>query len=153
MSSIEPNNSGSEIDGTEEVTGGLVVAGGNAAILLELVEELLNQMTRPVQVLVVFAPLFAATLGRNHDAFARVVQWINDPFLGIVRFVGDDGGGWRVGQQGIGTFQIMRLPRRQVKSGRIAQSIDGGMDFRAQPAAAAPDRFSFGPLFFAPALC
>ena len=96
MSSIEPNNGGGEIDGTEEVAGGLVVAGGNAAILLELVEELLDQVTCPVQVLVIFARLFAAALGRNHDAFARVLQGIDDPFLGIVSFVGDDGGSWRV---------------------------------------------------------
>ena len=47
----------------------------------------------------------------------------------------------------------MRLSRRQMKAGGIAQRVDGGMDFRAQPAAAAPDRFSFGPPFFAPALC
>jgi hypothetical protein len=47
----------------------------------------------------------------------------------------------------------MRLPRRQVKPGRIAQSIDGGMDFRAQPAATASDRFGVRAPFFAPALC
>lgn len=141
------------MNGAEEVAGGLVVAGGNAAILLELVEELLNQVTRPVQMLVVFTELFAAALGRNHDALARILQGIDDPFLGIVGFVGDDGGAWRAGQQGIGTFEIMRLARRQVKAGRIAQRIDGSMDLRAQPAATASDRFSCSPPFFAPALC
>ena len=30
------------MDGAKEVAGGLVIAGGNAAILLELVEELLD---------------------------------------------------------------------------------------------------------------
>lgn len=48
VSSIEPDGSGSEMKGAEEVAGGLAVAGGNAAILRELVEELPNQMTRPV---------------------------------------------------------------------------------------------------------
>jgi hypothetical protein len=47
----------------------------------------------------------------------------------------------------------MRLPRRQMKAGGIAQRIDGGVDFRAQPATAAPDCLDFGPPFFAPALC
>lgn len=46
------------MDGAEEVAGDLVVAGSNAAILLELVEELLDQVTGPVQVLVIFARLF-----------------------------------------------------------------------------------------------
>lgn len=86
------------MDGAEEVASGLVVASGNAAILLELVEELLNQVASPVQVLVIFARLFSAAPGRNHDALAGVLQGIDDPFLGIVSFVGDDGVGWRAGQ-------------------------------------------------------
>jgi hypothetical protein len=55
VSLIELDNNGSEMDSAEEVTGGLVVAGGNAAILLDLVEELLNEVTRPIEVLVVVA--------------------------------------------------------------------------------------------------
>lgn len=86
------------MDGTEEVTGGFVVAGGKAAILLELVEELLDQMPRPVQVLVIFTRLFAAALGRNDHAFACLLQGIDDALLRIVSFVGDDGGGRRAGQ-------------------------------------------------------
>ena len=97
MSSIEPDNSGSEMDGAEEVAGGLVVAGGNAAILFELGEEVFDQVTSPVQVLVIVTWLFAAAFGRNHDAFARVLQGIDKPFLSIVRFVGNDRGRWRVG--------------------------------------------------------
>ena len=86
------------MDGTKEVAGGLVVAGRNAAILLELVKELLNQVTCLVEMLVVVARLFAAALGWNHDVFAGVVQGGNDPFLGVVRFIGNDRGRWRVGQ-------------------------------------------------------
>lgn len=86
------------MDGAKDITGGLVVAGDNAAILLELVEELLNQMTCQVQVLVVVAWLLAAALGRNHDVFASVEQRIDAPFLGIVSFIGNDRGRWRVGQ-------------------------------------------------------
>lgn len=74
MSSIEPDDSSSEMDGAKEVAGGLVVTGSNAAILLELVEELLDQVTDTVQVLVIFARLFAAALGRNHDTLARVCK-------------------------------------------------------------------------------
>jgi hypothetical protein len=42
VSSIEPNNSGGEMDSAEEVAGSLIVAGGNASILVELVEELFD---------------------------------------------------------------------------------------------------------------
>jgi len=62
------------MDSAKEVADGLVVAGGNAAILLELVEELLNQMTCPVQVLVIVARLCTTGLGRNRDVFAGLVQ-------------------------------------------------------------------------------
>ena len=68
VSSIEPDDSGSEMNRTEESAGGLVIAGGNAVILLELVEELLNQVACPVQIPVVFTGLFVAALGRNYDA-------------------------------------------------------------------------------------
>lgn len=64
VSSIEPDDRGGEMDGVEEVAGGLVVAGGNVAILLELVKELLNQVARPIQMLVALA-LFVAALGRR----------------------------------------------------------------------------------------
>jgi hypothetical protein len=44
VSSIEPNDAGGEIDSSEEVAGGLVVAGGDGAELLEPGEEVLDQM-------------------------------------------------------------------------------------------------------------
>lgn len=39
-----------------------------------------------------------------------------------------------VGQQGIRSFPIVRLARRQRKTCRIAQRIATGMDFGGQPA-------------------
>ena len=52
MSSIEPNASGSQMDGAQEVACGLVVARGNGAALLELSKEVLDQMTGLVQLAV-----------------------------------------------------------------------------------------------------
>jgi hypothetical protein len=47
----------------------------------------------------------------------------------------------------------VRLPRREQESQWVAEGIDQGMDFGAQPAAAATDRLVL--IFFlgAPALC
>lgn len=100
--------------------------------------------------IVVVAWLFATAFGRNYEVFANVVQGSDDLLLGIVRFVGNDGGRWRVGQQGVGTLQGMGVPPVSGEPGWIAECIDGAADFRAQPAATALDRF--GP-FFTPALC
>jgi hypothetical protein len=44
MSSIEPNDRCSQIDGTEEVAGGFVMAGGNRPVLFEASEEVFDQM-------------------------------------------------------------------------------------------------------------
>ena len=74
MSSIEPNDSGSEMDCAEKVASGFVVAGGDSAILLEPVEEILDQMTSLIQMPVIFTRLLAVALGGNDDAFAGVFQ-------------------------------------------------------------------------------
>ena len=47
----------------------------------------------------------------------------------------------------------MRLTRRQMKTGRIAERVDSGVDFRAQSAFTAADRLVLATFFCAPALC
>lgn len=59
---------------------------------------MLKQAKGPAQVLVIVARLCTTVLRRNHDVFAGIVQGIDDPFLGILSFVGNDRGCWRVGQ-------------------------------------------------------
>jgi hypothetical protein len=44
VSSIEPNDSGSKVEGGEEILRGLVVACGDRAELLELGEEVFDQV-------------------------------------------------------------------------------------------------------------
>ncbi len=153
MSSIEPDEYSGEVDCSEKVTSGLVVAGGDSAILLELVEEILDQMARLIQMLVIFARLLTTALGRDDDAFAIVLQRYNHPLFCVIGFIGDDSVRLDVRQQGIGAFQVMSLSWRQMKAGRIAQGIDGRVDLGAQPATAASDRLCFGAPFLAPALC
>jgi hypothetical protein len=52
VSSIEPDCSGGEVDGGEEISGGFVIAGGNGTELFELAEEILDQVARLVKVLI-----------------------------------------------------------------------------------------------------
>jgi hypothetical protein len=59
--------------------------------------------------------------------------------VGVERLVGDEGLGLDVGQERVGAFEVMGLSGREVKTRRIAQRIDRGMDLRAQPATAAPE--------------
>jgi MFS family permease len=66
VSSDEPDVCGGKVDGGEEVAGGLVVACGDAAELLELGEEVLDQVARFVEVAVV-VPLLPPVLARRDD--------------------------------------------------------------------------------------
>jgi hypothetical protein len=47
----------------------------------------------------------------------------------------------------------MGFPAGQMKTNRIAESINQGMDFGAQSAARPPDRLVYAGFFWAPALC
>ena len=141
------------MNASEEVYGGLVVAGRNRAVLLELAIEVLHEVARFVHFLVVEALNLSITLGRNDELFSCRKQRRDDALIGIESLVCQQGVGLHLGQKRVGTFQIMGLPRSQKEGQRIAQGIDHGMDFRAQSAFAAPDRLVFAVFFWAPALC
>jgi hypothetical protein len=141
VSSIEPNHRSDAIDGAEEVSSGLVIAGGDAKKLFELGKEIFNQVPGFVEVYVVLTRLFTRACAlRNDDVFARLAQWLDDALVYIVRLVRNDCLCGPVLEQNIGTFQIMCLSRRQMKADWIAQCIHGGMNLRTQAASAASDR-------------
>ncbi len=140
------------MDGAEEVHRPLVVPRGDGSVLLQLGEEVLDQVTCLVEVLVVGARRLAVALGRDHRRLACLLQRLEHPLFGIIRFVGDQRIGREVRQQGIGTFLVMRLPGREGKPGRVAERVHDRMDLGAQATAAAPDRF-VAVFLTAPALC
>jgi hypothetical protein len=153
VSSIEPDDGGGEVDRGQEVDGAFVVAGGDGAVLLELGEEILDEVARLVQGLVVGARVLAVGLGRDHGRFARLPQRSDHPLLGVERLVGDQGIRLEPRQQGIRALQVVRLPGREGKAGRVAERVDQGVDLGAQAASAAPDRLLAATFLIAPALC
>ena len=142
------------MDGAQEVARCFVVARCNGTVLLEPGKEVLDQMARLVQVSVM-ATLVLARFGTgNHHSLARFLQRLDHPLLCVISLVSDDHGAWRALEQHVCALQIMCLPRRQMKTGRVSQCIDRGVDFGCQAAAAVPDRLTLlRPLFLAPALC
>ena len=141
------------MDGGEEVAGGLIVAGCDGAKLLELGEEILDQMPGLVEVFVEGARRLAALARWDDGRLAGFGQRFEYPLVGIERFVGDERLGLKVGQQGIGSGQIVRLTAGEMKAGRIAERIDGGVDLGGQPALAAADRLILAQFLGAPAAC
>lgn len=140
------------MDGTKECDSGLVVASGQAAVLLEASKEVLDEMARLVDMAVIAALVRAGAQAGNDCGLARLNQWLDDPGLGIVGLVRNDHAGRDVLEENIGTVQIRGLTRRQKHTGGIAQGIDGDVDLRAQASSAASDGLLEAPPF-APALC
>ena len=135
------------MDDREEVSGGLVIAGRNRSVLLELTIEVLHEVARFVHFFVVEALKLSITLGRNDELFSCRKQRFDDTLIGIGSLVCQQGVGLHLGQKQVGTLQIMGLPRSQEEGQRISKGVDHGMDFGAQSAFAAPDRLVFAVFF------
>ena len=150
---MEPDDDRGEVDGCQKVGGALVVAGGDGAVLFELGEEVLDQVARLVEVPVIRPEVLAVGLGRDHRRLAGLCEWFDHPRLGIKRLVGDQHARGEVRQQGIGSLQVGRLPRRERAAGRVAERVDRGVDLGAQATPAAPDGFIAAVFLAAPVLC
>ena len=84
-----------------------------------------------VEGLVVVARIFALGFWRDDRHFARSLQGLDHPLVGIEGFIGDHGVGLDIGKKRIGTIQIMGLTRREQKIRRVAERIDGSVNFGA----------------------
>ncbi len=101
MSSIEPDDGGSQIDGGEEVAGGFVVARGDGAILFESTEEVFDQVTRLVNFLVVVSLLFAVFLRWNDAFFPGFAQRFENAIFGIIGLVSQNCFGFKRRQRNV----------------------------------------------------
>ncbi len=89
----------------------------------------------------------------NDGGLAGGGERLENAFVGIEAFVGDQQVGLHTGQQVIGPGEIVRLASGQQEPERVAESVDQGVDLGAQPAARAPERLVRAVFFLAPALC
>lgn len=122
------------MDCAEEGGCGFVVAGCDSSVMFQFFKEILDQVTRFVERLVIVAWHFSIGFRRNDRGDSRCFQPVDDTFIGVISLVGDQDIGLNFIDQRIGSVQIAGLSRCQVKAGRIAQSIADRVDFGAQPA-------------------
>ncbi len=129
-----------------------IVSRGDGSELFEFGKEVLDQMARFVEVLVVLALLFPVGFGWDDGGLARLLQLVQHTFVRVVAFIGDYGRRRQRFQQRVSTVQIAGLTGGQVQAGRIAESVHGRMDFGA---ATAPTQSNglIAPFLSAPALC
>jgi hypothetical protein len=104
----------------------------DSAKLLELSKEVLDQVTRLVEMAVELAGGAAIGLWWDNRGLACCCQWLDDPLVGIERFIGNQSIGLHVRQQVICTNQVVSLAAGQVEADRIPERVDHGMDLGAQ---------------------
>jgi hypothetical protein len=66
VSSIEPNDSGGEVDGRQAISDGFVVARGDGTELFEVAEEILDQVARLIKFSVKAGEPHAVWLGWDY---------------------------------------------------------------------------------------
>ena len=143
----KPDGNRSQVNRSQEVTSGLVVASSNASILLELLKEVLNQMSPLVHLSVVLSRLLTATLWRNDRLASGSCDRLQHSRLGIVGFISDESVYLIESvEQNIGSLQVMSLTGGQVKARWIAQRIAGGVNFAGESASTATDGLSLSGL-------
>ena len=86
-------------------------------------------MPDSVEGLIVVTRGCSVGFGWDDDDLPCCSQRFNYPFIGIKGLIGDDRVRVNAGKQSIGSVKIMRLSRRQMKPGRVAQHIAGGVDY------------------------
>ncbi len=130
----------------------LVVAGGDATELLELVEEALDIVALAVQRFGPTEALFAPDhIGDVGDGAALLD--VKAQAIGVIGLVSDDDGTVsKIGQERFGACQVKRLSGRDQQLDRPALAVDPRVDFRGEPAAASPHT-AISTLFLTPEAC
>ena len=148
----KPNPHGCEFDEGKEASAKLIVAGGDPAVLLELVKEAFDMVALAIQSL--FPPRLPSPMGAVGDVGSGALG----PDMGansvrVVGFISDHNGTLLEPlEQGFGVGDIMGFAGRDQETYRAAFRIDPRVDFRGE-AASASAHTTISTLFLAPEAC
>jgi hypothetical protein len=146
------NAHGGKLDEGEEGCPELVVAGGDAPELLQLVEEALDLVAVAVERLAPAEALLAVRcVGNIRDGALRSDQRPNA--VGVVALVGDDDGTpLETLEQRLRAGGVVVLSRRDQQPDRPALRVDPRVDLRGEASATSPNTTN-STLFFTPEAC
>lgn len=94
------------MNATQERICSFVVPRCNATVLLQASKEVLDEMARFVQVLVVAAFFFAVPTAWDDYLLALLQERVHDPLLCVIAFVGKNCSSWNGCKQYISTFEV-----------------------------------------------
>lgn len=112
----------------EEISGEFVVACGDSAKVLELIEEALDKVAFAVEREVAVPRGLAIGFWGDDRANLPPIESL-DQRIGVVSFVPDQSPRIDVFDQWLCASQIMRLPWREHQLDGVAKSIDERVDF------------------------
>src|SRR6516225_5856416 len=143
------------MDECQEVPGGLLVAGGDPAILLRLQPEPLGEVPILVAVPVVVPLLGTVLQAGDHRLGPLRLDRLGDGSA-VVALVGDDHLDRRSFDQSLSLRHVGSLSRRQDQLDGQSQAADGAVDLGSEAAPAASESLfvlaaGAVPFFFAPA--
>ena len=146
------NAHGGKLDEGEEGCPELVVAGGDAPELLQLVEEALDLVAVAVERLAPAEALLAVRcVGNVRDRALRADQRPNA--VGVVALVGDDDGTpLETLEQRLRAGGVVVLSRRDQQPDRPALRVDARVDLRGEASATSPNTTN-STLFLTPEAC
>src|SRR6202023_1195846 len=151
MSSVEQYCNSGELHSGKEISGEFVVACGDSAEVLELIEEALDEVAFAIEREVACPLDLTVGFGRDDRSDFPLREDLDEP-IGIVGLVSNQGIWIGVLDQWFCASKIMVLARCEHQLDWIAQSIDERMNFGGQSAARSADRLR-AVFFRAPALC
>jgi hypothetical protein len=127
--------------------GAAVVAGGDAAPVLEFGEHVLDFVALLIERLVIGQRDFPAFGGRNARLAASFGESFSKP-IAVIAPISDQGGGWRqVGKDQPRTCVIAHLPLAEHEDEGLAAAVTDSVQLRVQAAFRAPDPAGNSPFF------
>src|SRR4029077_9571862 len=110
------------------------ITRGDAAVLFEFTEEILDQVARLVERLIELARRCSVLPRRDDGGFSGTRQRFENTLISIIGLVGDKDLGGHLRQQRVGSDEIMGLSWGQQETQRVAEGVDQSVDFGAQSA-------------------
>ena len=140
------------MDCGEEIGGGLEVAGCDASVVFQTIEEALDEIAAALERRIDRADDADVALARDVSGGARGLDGRNDR-LAEVAAIGDDIATQRQGGEQLGRGGLVGgLPRGEHRPHQQAATVDDGVDFGSQSPARATDGVIRTPLL-PPAAC
>jgi hypothetical protein len=136
----------------QEVSCGLLIAGGYRSELFDGIEESFDQVSFAIERKITLPFDLAVCLGRDNRSDAADFQPFNEA-VGIIPFVADECLRRNLGEKGFSLGDLMGLAFGEAECQRVSQRIDNDVDFSRRTAARASYGVVLPPFFRAPALC